>query len=439
MSRPSTTSRARSCSSRSACCGPRCGSSHAASRRSPFRATTSPTTSTTSRSSSCARRRTRSAPSTTCASTAAGASPKAAGGRQRCSAASTAGNGTWTARPSASLIARTGRAVRTWATGLSLHEIKVDTWAGFVFVNFDPACEPLARHLAPVPEYTDCYEFEKMRYRWYKSVRLPCNWKVALEAFSEGYHVFGTHPQLLDCQGDDVTRSFTFGKHGMFGYPAPARPPGAPSPRTGKPGAGRRASRHRQVLRRPGEPAQGDHHPARPGGRQAHPHRVPGRHAAPRALHEGGPIPGARPRSPKAPAGRTSRASSSTRRGPTGTCSRTDLPDVARRHALLPRPARRRQSRLLLLRHLLDRPLTRPAPSRSCKREFYWGKDDWKTNTVEHFGLILSQDFANMAEVQKGMKSAGLPGRAHQPAAGVRDLQFPSRLREILFDEPSGA
>ena len=34
----------------------------------------------------------------------------------------------------------------------SLPEIKVDTWAGFVFVNFDPACEPLARHLAPVPE-----------------------------------------------------------------------------------------------------------------------------------------------------------------------------------------------------------------------------------------------------------------------------------------------
>ncbi|WP_250961736.1 aromatic ring-hydroxylating dioxygenase subunit alpha [Pseudomonas sp. CG7] len=100
---------------------------------------------------------------------------------------------------------------------LALKEVLVDTWGGFVFINMDPQAEPLAKYLAPVPEFTDCFEFEKMRYRWYKSIRLPCNWKVALEAFNEGYHVAATHPQILDTQGDDVTRSFAFGKHGMFG------------------------------------------------------------------------------------------------------------------------------------------------------------------------------------------------------------------------------
>jgi hypothetical protein len=35
--------------------------------------------------------------------------------------------------------------------------------------------------------------------------------------------------------GDDVTRSFTYGRHGMFAYPTATRPWGAPSPRTGKP------------------------------------------------------------------------------------------------------------------------------------------------------------------------------------------------------------
>jgi Ring hydroxylating alpha subunit (catalytic domain) len=40
---------------------------------------------------------------------------------------------------------------------------------------------------------------------------------------------------LLDNMGDDKTRSYTHGKHGMFGYYEGTRPWGAPSPRTGKP------------------------------------------------------------------------------------------------------------------------------------------------------------------------------------------------------------
>ena len=31
---------------------------------------------------------------------------------------------------------------------------------------------------------------------------LPCNWKVAQEAFMEAYHVLSTHPQMLPGIGD---------------------------------------------------------------------------------------------------------------------------------------------------------------------------------------------------------------------------------------------
>ncbi len=117
----------------------------------------------------------------------------------------------------------------------SLREVKTGTWGGFVYINPDPDAEPLADYLAPMPDFIDPFEFEKLRYRWYVSVKLPCNWKVALEAFNEGYHVAATHPQLLENAGDDVTRSFIYGKHGMFAYPTATRPWGAPSPRTGKP------------------------------------------------------------------------------------------------------------------------------------------------------------------------------------------------------------
>ena len=104
------------------------------------------------------------------------------------------------------------------AENIALPQVPVDTWAGFVFINLDPNAEPLAKYLDPVPEYLDPFEIGKMRYRWYYSIKVPCNWKNGMEAFNEGYHVFATHPQWPHLT-DDVTRTFTFGKHGMFGYP----------------------------------------------------------------------------------------------------------------------------------------------------------------------------------------------------------------------------
>jgi nitrite reductase/ring-hydroxylating ferredoxin subunit len=118
---------------------------------------------------------------------------------------------------------------------LGLKPVRVATWGGFVFVTMDPEAEPLEEFLAPVPQYLDPFELSAMRYRWYVSVRLPCNWKVAVGAFNEGYHVAGTHPQLLQGQGDDTAWTFTHGRHGHFGNPRPTRPFGSPSPRTGLP------------------------------------------------------------------------------------------------------------------------------------------------------------------------------------------------------------
>ena len=114
---------------------------------------------------------------------------------------------------------------------LKLLEVKLDTWGGFIFINMTPDCEPLREFLDPLPDYLDAFEFEKMRYRWYVSTVMPANWKVALEAFMEGYHVAATHPQLLAVTGDDRTRSKTLGKHSHFGFWEATRPLGQPSPR----------------------------------------------------------------------------------------------------------------------------------------------------------------------------------------------------------------
>ena len=114
---------------------------------------------------------------------------------------------------------------------LDLQSVKTGTWGGFVWVNMDPDCEPLADYLAPIPEYLDPYEFENMRMRWAWELHIPCNWKVALEAFMEGYHVAATHSQLLPTQGEDYTTSFAHGKHAHFGYWGATAMLGTPSPR----------------------------------------------------------------------------------------------------------------------------------------------------------------------------------------------------------------
>ncbi|MBV8804322.1 MAG: aromatic ring-hydroxylating dioxygenase subunit alpha [Sinobacteraceae bacterium] len=118
---------------------------------------------------------------------------------------------------------------------LKLSEVRVAAWQGWVFINFDPDAAPLAHYLAPVNAILDPYEFATWRYRWSKSVIVKCNWKVAVEAFNEFYHVTATHPQLQPIQ-DDISRCELHGDHSMMKYPPELnRIWGAPAARTGRP------------------------------------------------------------------------------------------------------------------------------------------------------------------------------------------------------------
>ncbi len=115
----------------------------------------------------------------------------------------------------------------------ALLSVKVGRWGGWVYINMDPDCESLEDFLAPVRPVLDPFDLGGLRYHWRKSSIVPCNWKVALEAFNEGYHVQQTHPQLLK-YFDDQTTSFAHGPHSMFTY-IDSAPTGLRSPRLGGP------------------------------------------------------------------------------------------------------------------------------------------------------------------------------------------------------------
>ncbi|CAN5344175.1 aromatic ring-hydroxylating dioxygenase subunit alpha [soil metagenome] len=106
--------------------------------------------------------------------------------------------------------------------GYSLREVGCDIWAGFVFINPDPqraAAKPLREFLGRVADDVDVYHMDRYRAAMHASIELECNWKAAIEAFIEAYHVSFTHPQILPYMDDVNTVLETFGDHSRMIVP----------------------------------------------------------------------------------------------------------------------------------------------------------------------------------------------------------------------------
>jgi phenylpropionate dioxygenase-like ring-hydroxylating dioxygenase large terminal subunit len=79
---------------------------------------------------------------------------------------------------------------------LNLPECRVDTWGGCVFINHDDDAPSFRESIGPLADRLEKYGLDQARAEWCYGTVLPANWKVAMEAFMEGYHVMRTHPQL---------------------------------------------------------------------------------------------------------------------------------------------------------------------------------------------------------------------------------------------------
>lgn len=102
---------------------------------------------------------------------------------------------------------------------LHLPEVRVESWAGFVFINFDRDAPALKDFLGVVPEHFARYNMDRSCTLIHVQKRIPCNWKVAQEAFFESFHVRATHPHIMtftddvdsqyDVYGENVARCIT--------------------------------------------------------------------------------------------------------------------------------------------------------------------------------------------------------------------------------------
>ncbi len=67
-------------------------------------------------------------------------------------------------------------------------------WKDFIFINVDPApSQTLEEQLGPHATNLKDFPFERLRKTGIWTAVMDCNWKVAIDAFQEGYHVATVH------------------------------------------------------------------------------------------------------------------------------------------------------------------------------------------------------------------------------------------------------
>jgi len=75
--------------------------------------------------------------------------------------------------------------------------IRLETWAGFVFINFDDNAEPLLAYLGDFTENLAGHAADLVCVRR-KVYELKCNWKLFAENAKEAYHIATVHRKTIN-------------------------------------------------------------------------------------------------------------------------------------------------------------------------------------------------------------------------------------------------
>lgn len=96
---------------------------------------------------------------------------------------------------------------------MSLPQLKVDRWQGFVLVTENQSLPPFTEWIGPGVEHYENWRLDECYTGAWIGRVIPANWKATAEAFMEAWHTIVTHPQILGFLGDANTRYDLYGDH----------------------------------------------------------------------------------------------------------------------------------------------------------------------------------------------------------------------------------
>ena len=105
----------------------------------------------------------------------------------------------------------------------ALVPIRCERFGNLIFVNFDDNCINLSEYLGPIAGEWDEFQMDSLRLAARHTFVLNCNWKIAMEANTEVYHVKSIHPSTVAPALDDRRNVNTFypNGHGRMIAPRP--------------------------------------------------------------------------------------------------------------------------------------------------------------------------------------------------------------------------
>ena len=79
-----------------------------------------------------------------------------------------------------------------------LNDIRLETWAGCIFLSLNADTPPLKNHLSGRVEQFSRYPLNDLISKSHSSYEVNANWKIILENYNECYHCAGVHPELCN-------------------------------------------------------------------------------------------------------------------------------------------------------------------------------------------------------------------------------------------------
>ncbi len=104
-----------------------------------------------------------------------------------------------------------------------LKNVRCERLGNLIFVNFDMGAPTLLEWLGPIASELDEFQFDQCRLASRAIFDLDCNWKIAMEANTEVYHVRSVHPTTVAPILDDRRNVNTLYRngHGRMVAPTP--------------------------------------------------------------------------------------------------------------------------------------------------------------------------------------------------------------------------